>query len=65
MTGKIVCEYRSILVLVGIGLVQWQCWWKAASDVALPIVPYVALEAVEAGRDAWNVDPSECGKKNK
>jgi cation diffusion facilitator family transporter len=54
-----ICEYQTIVVLIGIGLVQWQGWWWADPVAALLIVPYVAWEAFEAGRDAWNVTPSE------
>ncbi len=54
-----ICEYQTIVVLVGIGLVQWQGWWWADPVAALLIVPYVAWEAFEAGRDAWHVTPSE------
>ena len=61
-----ICEYQTIVVLVGIGLVQWQGWWWADPVAALLIVPYVAWEAFEAGRDAWKVDPSngETEEKN-
>jgi cation diffusion facilitator family transporter len=51
-----ICEYQTIVVLIGIGLVQWQGWWWADPIAALLIVPYVAWEAYEAGRDAWAVD---------
>ena len=50
-----ICEYQTIVVLVGIGLVQWQGWWWADPIAALLIVPYVAWEAFNAGRDARNV----------
>ncbi|KAA1258235.1 Cadmium, cobalt and zinc/H(+)-K(+) antiporter [Rubripirellula obstinata] len=51
-----ICEYQTIVVLIGIGLVQWQGWWWADPVAALMIVPYVGWEAYEAGRDAWSVD---------
>ena len=51
-----ICEYQTIVALIGIGLVQWQGWWWADPVAALLIVPYVAWEAFEAGRDAWKVD---------
>lgn len=51
-----ICEYQTMVVLIGIGLTQWQGWWWADPIAALLIVPYVAWEAVEAGRDAWKVD---------
>ncbi|QDV78325.1 cation diffusion facilitator family transporter [Botrimarina mediterranea] len=50
-----ICEYQTIVVLLGIGLVHWQGWWWADPVAALLIVPYVAWEAFHAGRDAWNV----------
>ena len=40
-----ICEYQTIVVLIGIGLVQWQGWWWADPVAALLIVPYVAWEA--------------------
>ena len=51
-----ICEYQTIVVLIGIALVQWQGWWWADPVAALLIVPYIAWEAYEAGRDAWTVD---------
>lgn len=60
-----ICEYQTIVVLVGIGLVQWQGWWWADPVAALLIVPYVAWEAFEAGRDAWDVDPSNAKAEEK
>ena len=51
-----ICEYQTIVVLIGIGLVQWQGWWWADPIAALLIVPYVAWEAYESGRDAYHVD---------
>lgn len=54
-----ICEYQTIVVLVGIGLVQWQGWWWADPVAALLIVPYVAWEAYESGRDAVITDPDK------
>ena len=51
-----ICEYQTIVVLVGFGLVQWQGWWWADPVAALLIVPYVAWEAYESARDAWSVE---------
>lgn len=51
-----ICEYQTIVVLVGIGLVHWQGWWWADPVAALLIVPYVAWEAFNAGRDSCRVD---------
>ncbi|EMI23079.1 cation diffusion facilitator family transporter [Rhodopirellula europaea] len=54
-----ICEYQTVVVLIGIGLVQWQGWWWADPVAALLIVPYVAWEAYESGRDAWQVQIDE------
>ncbi|MCC9642931.1 MULTISPECIES: cation diffusion facilitator family transporter [Planctomycetia] len=54
-----ICEYQTIVVLIGVGLVQWQGWWWADPVAALLIVPYVAWEAYESGRDAWQVQIDE------
>ncbi|WP_417850246.1 cation diffusion facilitator family transporter [Thalassoglobus sp.] len=54
-----ICEYQTIVVLIGIGLVQWQGWWWADPVAALLIVPYVAWEAFNAGRDARKVQTDE------
>lgn len=51
-----ICEYQTVVVLIGIGLVQWKGWWWADPIAALLIVPYVAWEAYESGRDAYRVD---------
>lgn len=51
-----ICEYQTIVVLIGIALVQWKGWWWADPVAVLLIVPYVAWEAFEAGRGAWQVD---------
>ncbi|WP_425399223.1 cation diffusion facilitator family transporter [Aeoliella sp.] len=59
-----ICEYQTIVVLIGIGLTQWQGWWWADPVAALLIVPYVAWEAFEAGRDAWNVNPTRAQGEN-
>ena len=50
-----ICEYQTIVVLIGIGLTQWQGWWWADPLAALLIVPYVAWESYNAGKDALNV----------
>ncbi|MFA8384171.1 MAG: cation diffusion facilitator family transporter [Pelagibaca sp.] len=55
----LICEYQTIVVLVGIGLTQWMGWWWADPIAALLIVPYVAWEAFEATKDARSVDPDE------
>ena len=50
-----ICEYQTIVVLIGIGLTQWQGWWWADPVAALLIVPYVAWESYNAGNDALKV----------
>lgn len=54
-----ICQYQTIVVLIGIGLTQWVGWWWADPVAALLIVPYVAWEAFEATKDARSVDPDE------
>lgn len=58
-----ICEYQTIVVLLGIALVQWKGWWWADPVAALLIIPYVAWEAFHAGRDAYqlDLDASESG----
>ncbi len=53
----LICEYQTIVVLAGMGLSKWLGWWWADPVAALLIVPYVAWEGFEAGRDALDVDP--------
>ncbi|QDT16561.1 cation diffusion facilitator family transporter [Alienimonas californiensis] len=53
----LICEYQTVVVLIGLGLAKWLGWWWADPAAALLIVPYVAWEGWEAGRDAWRVDP--------
>lgn len=60
-----ICEYQTVVVLVGIGLTQWQGWWWGDPVAALLIVPYVAWEAFKAGRDARKVTPSAAEEENK
>jgi cation diffusion facilitator family transporter len=53
----LICEYQTVVVLIGIGLTQWQGWWWADPVAALLILPYVAWEGIESTKDAWSVDP--------
>ncbi|MFH5805478.1 cation diffusion facilitator family transporter [Alienimonas sp. DA493] len=55
----LICEYQTVVVLIGLGLAKWLGWWWADPAAALLIVPYVAWEGFEAGRDALNVAPDE------
>lgn len=54
-----ICEYQTIVVLLGIALVQWKGWWWADPVAALLIVPYVSHEAWKAFRDARDVGDAE------
>lgn len=53
-----ICQYQTIVALVGLGLAEWKGWWWADPAAALLIVPYVAWEAFEAARDVRHI-PSE------
>ena len=55
----LICEYQTVVVLIGLGLAKWLGWWWADPAAALLIVPYVAWEGYEAGRDALAVDPDD------
>lgn len=52
----LICEYQTIVVLIGLGLSKWLGWWWADPVAALCILPYVAWEGYEAGRDSLAVD---------
>ena len=51
----LICQYQTIVVLIGLGLVEMFGWWWADPVAALAIVPYVAWEGFKAGRDAYKV----------
>ena len=51
-----ICEYQTVVVLLGLGLSEWVGWWWADPIAALLIVPYVAWEGYDAARDAIDVD---------
>ena len=55
----LICQYQTVVVLIGIGLTQWLGWWWADPVAALLIVPYVAWEGFKATKDAWSVDPGD------
>lgn len=55
----LICEYQTVVVLIGLPLTQTVGWWWADPVAALLIVPYVAWEGLEATRDAWSVDPDK------
>lgn len=50
-----ICEYQTVVVLLGIVLSNWLGWWWADPVAALLIVPYVAWEAYHAGKDALSI----------
>ncbi|MBL4803339.1 MAG: cation transporter [Alphaproteobacteria bacterium] len=52
----LICQYQTIVVLIGLGLVEMFGWWWADPVAALAIVPYVAWEGFNAGRDAYNIN---------
>lgn len=43
-----ICLYQTVVVLVGLLLVNWLSWWWADPVAALLIVPYAAKEGWEA-----------------
>ena len=49
----LICQYQTIVVLVGLALVETLGWWWADPVAALAIIPYVAWEGFKAGRDAY------------
>ena len=51
-----ICEYQTIVTLIGLGLSEWMGWWWADPVAAALIVPYVAWEGFEAAKDAWDVN---------
>ncbi|WP_299819017.1 cation diffusion facilitator family transporter [uncultured Jannaschia sp.] len=53
----LICQYQTVVVLIGLVLTQTHGWWWADPVAALLIAPYVAWEGFEATRDAWSVDP--------
>ena len=60
-----ICEYQTVVVLIGLGLTYAFGWTWADPAAALLIVPYVAWESFEAARDAWNVEPEAAGDDDK
>lgn len=55
----LICEYQTVVVLIGLALTQTLGWWWADPIAALLIVPYVAWEGFNATKDAWSVEPDE------
>ncbi|WP_334061198.1 cation diffusion facilitator family transporter [Limimaricola cinnabarinus] len=52
----LICEYQTVVVLIGLALTEAFGWWWADPVAALLIVPYVAWEGFEASKDAWSID---------
>ena len=54
-----ICQYQTVVALVGLGLAEWMGWWWADPVAALLIVPYVAWEGWGAAKDAWKTDTDD------
>lgn len=50
-----ICLYQTVVVLLGLLLVNWLGWWWADPVAALLIVPYAAKEGWEAYTKAKNI----------
>ncbi|WP_041496593.1 cation transporter [Nonlabens marinus] len=51
-----ICLYQTVVVLIGLLLVNWLGWWWADPVAALLIVPYAAKEGWEAYNKAKNIN---------
>lgn len=51
-----ICLYQTVVVLIGLLLVNWLGWWWADPVAALLIVPYAAKEGWEAYNKARNIN---------
>ncbi|HAI39738.1 MAG TPA: hypothetical protein DCM40_17350 [Maribacter sp.] len=51
-----ICLYQTVVVLIGLLLVNWLGWWWADPVAALLIVPYAAKEDYEAYNKAKNIN---------
>ena len=51
-----ICLYQTVVVLIGLILVNWLGWWWADPVAALLIVPYAAKEGWEAYNKARNIN---------
>jgi cation diffusion facilitator family transporter len=51
-----ICLYQTVVVLIGLILVNWLGWWWADPVAALLIVPYAAKEGYEAYNKAKNIN---------
>ena len=52
----LICLYQTVVVLIGLLLVNWLGWWWADPVAALLIVPYAAKEGWEAYNKAKNIN---------
>jgi len=51
-----ICLYQTVVVLIGLLLVDWLGWWWADPVAALLIVPYAVKEGWEAYNKAKNIN---------
>jgi len=51
-----ICLYQTVVVLIGLLLVNWLGWWWADPVAALLIVPYAAKEGWEAYNKGKNIN---------
>ncbi len=51
-----ICLYQTVVVLIGLMLLNWLGWWWADPVAALLIVPYAAKEGWEAFNKAREID---------
>jgi divalent metal cation (Fe/Co/Zn/Cd) transporter len=51
-----ICLYQSVVVLIGLILLNWLGWWWADPIAALLIVPYAAKESWESFKKAREID---------
>lgn len=59
----LICEYQTVVVLIGLALTEAFGWWWADPVAALLIVPYVAWEGFEATKDARSVEPDDADRE--
>ncbi|MWD27213.1 cation diffusion facilitator family transporter [Aquicoccus sp. SCR17] len=59
----LICEYQTVVVLIGLALTEAFGWWWADPVAALLIVPYVAWEGFEATKDARSVQPDDADRE--
>lgn len=62
-TDTLICQYQTVVVLIGLVLTHTMGWWWADPAAALAILPYVAWQGLKAGREAWKIDPQMCHQR--